>query len=50
MLGNCVEGVMTNKTAHKYSTVSTTYMLTKTAGSLHLGACVMVDKLRKCLF
>lgn len=41
---------MINKIVYKYSIVLIIYMFIKIVGSLYLGVCVMVYKLRKCLF
>lgn len=50
MFENCVERIIINKVLYKYSRVLIIYMFIKIVGSLYLGVCVMVYKLRKCLF
>lgn len=46
MFENCVERIIINKVVYKLII----YMFIKIVGSLYLGVCVMVYKLRKCLF
>lgn len=50
MFENCEERIIINKVVYRYGRVLIIYMFIKIVGSLYLGVCVMVYKLRKCLF